>query len=101
MKKVFKYIFYTIFTILFFLFITESYYYFTRTDDKSKSDAIVRFKDECIKRNVDPNSYDGPIIKKLQGSSLEYQWKSKINNSKIFVLVAYFPHETESWFLEN
>ncbi|MCB0413663.1 MAG: hypothetical protein KDD50_04985 [Bdellovibrionales bacterium] len=100
MKKVLKSFLLFVAALVLILTATELFYYITRSNEKAQAEATVRFKDECIRRNVDPNQFDGPKIRKLQGSSLEFRWDMKNEKKTILVLVEYLPHGTESWFDE-
>ncbi len=100
MKKVLKGFLVLVVGLVLVLTTIELFFYLTRSNEKAQAKASVQFREECIRRNVDPNQFDGPKMRKLQGSSLEFRWDMKNEKKTILVLVEYLPHGTESWFDE-
>jgi hypothetical protein len=81
------------------LSVSEVVHFATSTENSAREEARLAFLEECRRRSLNAEEYQGPLRVKSPEQTYGFVWKKSSSGDRLLVLTRYFPSGTEAWFI--
>ncbi|WP_025034622.1 hypothetical protein [Bradyrhizobium sp. DOA9] len=69
----------------------------TSTEASARKEAMLAFRQECARRKIAPDQFEGPRRIRSPKRTYGFLWMDRSNGDQIVTMVSYLPSNSEAW----